>query len=146
MNFFTGQLEKAVPPGFELKIAFFFPVDIGKTKEWGKPVDDSSKHLFPKYSSDVFISIDPTKLDTVFIDGRFRVACVLQTILNVFSNKSNDTIILIHDFWNREQYHSVLHYLEIVEKVDTLGVFKIKDNVDLKKVQKDYDIYKYIYN
>ena len=121
----------------------FFPIDIGKTKEWGHPEDDTAKHLFPSYSSAFFDSIDPKKLDVILVDGRFRVACVLSTILHTYSSDHNNQIIMIHDFWQREYYHDVLNYLEVIDKVDSLGVFKVKDGIDIDLVRKDYDAYKF---
>lgn len=123
------------------KRLFFHYVDIGATKEWGHPVSNDSKDLFPKYSQDIFRSLDLKKLDTVFIDGRFRVACLLSVILNTPSTAG--PIILFHDFWNREKFHVVLKYVTEIERVDTLGVFRIKEDLDLSLVQEDYDIYKY---
>ena len=86
--------------------------------------------------------MDSFNIDTVLVDGCFRVACILSVILNLSS--TDNTIILIHDFWNRDIYHTILKYLTKVDKIDTLGVFRIKDNVDLTLVKQEYDIYKYI--
>ncbi|TYB77000.1 hypothetical protein [Bizionia myxarmorum] len=124
------------------KRLFFHHVDIGQTGRWGFPVSKDLENLFPNYSNSIFKSLDSNNIDTVLIDGRFRVACVLSVILN---RASNDNIsILIHDFWNRKDYHTVLKYLTEVDKMDTLGVFKIKDNLDLVLVKEDYNIYKYV--
>ncbi|WP_232473249.1 hypothetical protein [Brachyspira sp. SAP_772] len=60
-------------------------------------------------------------IDTILVDGRFRVACVLNSIFYC-----RNAVIIIHDFFNREYYNVLLNYLDIVEKADTLGVFKIK--------------------
>ena len=76
------------------------------------------------------------------IDGRFRVACTLKTISECYKNR--DLEILIHDFWDREEYHILLKYLHEVDRADTLGVFVIKTNFDLIAIMKDYDLYKYI--
>ena len=74
------------------------------------------------------------------IDGRFRVACTLKLILEC--HKNSDLKILIHDFWDREEYHVVLRYLDIVDKADTIGLFSIKEPVDLESVRTDYGAYK----
>ncbi len=118
-----------------------FHVDIGSTGEWGKPIDNSDKEKFPNYSSHIFTLIDKDSIDTVLIDGRFRVACALITILEC--NQNNNLQIMIHDFWNREEYHVLLKYFDVINKVDTLGVFKIKNNIDLNAVRDDYEFYKY---
>ena len=121
---------------------YFHYVDIGKTGRWGYPTSNDSKKSFPNYSNSIYNLFDFNKIDTVLIDGRFRVACVLSVILNMSSHPN--IIILIHDFWNREKYHIVLKYLTKVHEVDTLGVFSVKDNADLNMVKQDYEIYKYI--
>jgi len=130
---------------FEKRRLHFFLINIGVTKGWGYPVNDSSKHLFPQYSSNIFKNVDVENLDTFFIDGRFRVACTLKVILQVSAFDNRNKIILIHDFWNcnREYYHVVLNYLEIIEMVDSLGVFKIKENLNISDVENDYEQYKY---
>src|SRR5690606_18687438 len=56
-------------------------VNIGPTKSWGFPIDETYKEKFPDFSSEIYEKINPIELDTVLVDGRFRVACVLQTIL-----------------------------------------------------------------
>ena len=55
--------------------------DIGKTGDWGMPVDDTQKHLFTDYwhaaySYCVASGIAP---DLVFIDGRFRAVTALAS-------------------------------------------------------------------
>ena len=121
---------------------FFHLVDIGKVKNWGFPDGESSKNLFPNYSSAIFNEIDCSKLDTVFVDGRFRVACTLSTIINLASLEN--LVVLIHDFWIREEYHIVLKYLTEIDRADTLGVFRIKKGIDLEAVKQDYEVYKYV--
>jgi hypothetical protein len=125
----------------ENKRIFIHIVNIGPTTDWGYPKSDNDKQLFQAYSSRIFESINIKLIDLVFIDGRFRVACILKTILSCYQN--DGLKILIHDFWNREYYHIVLKYLQVVKQVDTIGLFTIKNNIDLKSVQKDYETYKF---
>jgi hypothetical protein len=116
-------------------------VNIGKTSNFGYPTDFSNLKLFEEYSKGIFVKLPAAKIDTVLIDGRFRVACTLQSILNLGKNK--DLIIMIHDFWNRKEYHIVLKYLEVAEKIDSLAVLKLKNDINLKEVENDYNQYKY---
>lgn len=125
---------------FENRRVFLFPVDIGPVRQWGLPESDKHKNLFPSYSSDVFALIDSKRVDLVLIDGRFRVACVLKVILEC--NRNENLRILIHDFWNRDHYHIVLKYLDVVEKMETMGLFSIKEDVSLALVAEDYEAYK----
>ncbi|WP_248723368.1 hypothetical protein [Seonamhaeicola sp. ML3] len=129
---------------FEGKRLDFFHVNIGPTIEWGNPADDSSKSLYPNFSSQVFEKINPEMLDTIFIDGRFRVACILKTIIHLHnSGNYHNKIIMVHDFWNREYYHEVLRYLKIMRKIDTFGVFCLKENLDINDVKEDYNHFKF---
>lgn len=118
----------------------FHHVDIGETRDWGFPVSNAAEHLFPRYSTEVFSQLDASKLDTVLIDGRFRVACTMSTILHLPPGR--DATILIHDFWNREdKYGSVHEHLDLIERADLLAVFKVKEDVDLDRVRADYEAY-----
>ncbi len=122
------------------KRLFIHYVDIGATKAWGYPVSEEKMEQFSDYSTTIFTQIDPTIIDLVLIDGRFRVACTMNTILHCHSNKNFN--IVFDDFWNREHYHVVLDYLDIIEKADNLALFKIKENVDLKMAEVVYNKYK----
>ena len=130
--FYIRRMEKS-----RLKL---FHVNIGRTKKWGFPSDNSQANLFPEYSSELFRKADKVA-DTILIDGRFRVACTLKAILEYYNHKN--TRYIIHDFWNRPEYHIVLKYLNEIDSSDTLCVLKIKDIVDLNAVENDYNIYKY---
>lgn len=105
-------------------------VDIGPTKEWGYPVDDSHKEKFPLYSE--AIMNHEQGFDFVLVDGRFRVACTLNAIKHALDTQQDISAatIFIHDFWNRRDYHSVLEFLDTVEKAESAGVFKIKSGID----------------
>ena len=126
---------------FENKRLFVTFVDIGHTREWGLPASDDARNLFPSYSSNIFKVINNKAIDLALVDGRFRVACTLKIILECHAN--NNLEILIHDFWNREEYHVVLKYLDTVDKADTIGLFSIKKNVDLNLVKRTYEAYKF---
>ena len=115
-------------------------VNIGKTKEFGFPADEKHKDLFPNYSKSVYEINDITDFDTIFIDGRFRVACTLAAILNT----KQDTKIILHDYAKRENYHIIEHFLDKIESADTMVVFKKKDNINIDEVKDLYEKYKYI--
>jgi hypothetical protein len=102
-----------------------FHVDIGPTGAWGTPSDTTQASKWPKYYTSVWSRLSETP-DLIFVDGRFRVACILYSLLKCEAN----SIYVIHDFWNREHYHCVLEFLDCVDKADTLGVFKAKQTID----------------
>ena len=117
-------------------------IDNGPTRECGNPTDESRKESWPFYSGGVFALKGINDTDTVLIDGRFRVACGLAAIKNL----KKDTKILVHDFPDRPHYHKLLDYLDIVDSADQLVVFKIKDNINMSQLDKDYEEYKYIFD
>lgn len=114
--------------------------DIGPTKEWGYPTLQHDER-FKNYSSAVFEIIGSQIIDTVLIDGRFRVACAINSIIML---NEQPPIIMIHDFWQRPQYNILLKYLELIDSIDSLVVFKIKEGINLTDLHTDYDKYKYI--
>ncbi len=121
----------------------FYHIDIGEIKSWGWPLDYSKHDNYPNYSKLIFSSLDPKfvkDIDTVFVDGRFRVACVLSVLLNCNKNVT----IIIHDFTNRDHYHILLNFIEKVESADTLVVFRVKQNIDLDEVHKLLEKYQYV--
>lgn len=120
-----------------LKVVF---IDIGETKSWGFPVDENDSENFYKFSSEIFKITDASKYDLILVDGRFRVACTLQSVLNCQYNK--DLKILIHDYSFRDEYRIAEKYLEKIESVNSLFVFKVKDGIDDNELKKDYEKYK----
>jgi hypothetical protein len=116
----------------------FHIINIGETSKWGCPKYSSTKPLWPNYSLSVFSK--KSKHDLVFVDGRFRVACTLSRILNTAENCK----IMIHDFWIRQEYHVLLGYLDVLGKVDTLGVFSRKKDLDIQRVQSLLKKYQYL--
>jgi hypothetical protein len=65
---------------------------------------------------DFIDTLDIPKLDVVFIDGRARTDCAYK-VLNYIDE---DSIVFIHDFWPREEYHKVFDYYdEVVSVKDT---------------------------
>ncbi len=117
----------------------FHHIDIGRVGAWGTPLDMDRKESFPNYSSQIFQS--KNDFDIVFIDGRFRIACVLATLLYCNPN----TKILIHDFNNRPQYHKIIEFLDFVDTCDSLAEFRPKDNIDRTKLLVAYEDFKYNY-
>lgn len=101
--------------------------DIGPTVALGRPAEESSREKWPTYATAPWALVDLDGLDVVLIDGRFRLACIMQTVMRV----SPETLIVIHDFWNRPAYHPALAYLDTVAQVDSLGVFTRKPDYNL---------------
>jgi len=104
-------------------------IDIGPLAKWGNPADKSSAIKWPIYYTQIWQNLDG-RPDLVIVDGRFRVACTLMTLLKC----SENTRIILHDFWSRPHYHIVLDFLELIERVDDIGVFYPAKHLDWRKV------------
>jgi len=92
-------------------------VDIGETVQWGFPKRPPADHQIEAYLSEVGRA---GEADLILIDGRYRVAAAASAYLA--SNR--DTTIVIHDYAPRAYYHRVREFLELVESVEELAVFR----------------------
>ena len=74
--------------------------------------------------------------DIILIDGRFRVACGLD----IFSKIKYDTLVLIHDYNDRKEYHVLEKYYIKVKSWDALAAFFKNPNVSFvpEDVYKNY--------
>jgi hypothetical protein len=94
-------------------------VDIGQTVEWGRPKDESARDRWPDYYRSVW-NLDQARIsDLCLIDGRFRVACFMNTLLNC----RRDALIMVHDFNSRAYYHDIKRVARQICGVDDLAVF-----------------------
>ena len=115
-------------------------IDIGPVGDWGMPRNEQNKGNWPLYSTS--INTNNLKPEVILVDGRFRVACLIQTIL--YSTKNNlDPIILLHDC-NRNEYNPGKELLTCLDQVGTLAVFKLKSKYQLEDLELLYHKFKYI--
>lgn len=91
---------RANPPAGHVAIHH---VDIGPTREWGHPADDSGFRRWPGYPFSVWDRADFAHPDVVLIDGRFRAACLVAVALRI----TRPVVALFDDYRGRKAYHSV---------------------------------------
>jgi hypothetical protein len=115
-------------------------VDIGETVRWGRPKDERQRHLWPNYSLMPFN--DFKDYDLVLVDGRFRMACALNALLNA----AGDFTLLVHDYTLRKQLHRFVWtgLYEKVQVVDSLGVFKPRPVTNRSRIQRALVRYQYL--
>ena len=107
-------------------------IDIGPVGEWGYPIDESRLRDWPRYHTQIWRSMGGSP-DAVLVDGRFRVACLLQAIVHC----KPDAMLLFHDFRDRAAYHVVLNHCDVLARVDTLAVLRVRPQVGGKAVLHD---------
>lgn len=97
-------------------------IDIGKTRDWGRPVDESEIEKWPAYSEKPwnYIKEKNFKPDLILIDGRFRVATLIQAW-----RFAPGCTVLFDDYKKRTHYHKVEELIKPTKIVGRIGVFKI---------------------
>uniref|UniRef100_Q07SM7 Uncharacterized protein n=1 Tax=Rhodopseudomonas palustris (strain BisA53) TaxID=316055 RepID=Q07SM7_RHOP5 len=86
--------------------------DVGPVGEWGRPISYERRQIFSEYVASIWRHSQ--KPEMVLIDGRFRVACFLTSILH----GSPGTPVFFDDYVNRPHYHIVE---EVVQRQTVCG-------------------------
>ncbi len=94
-------------------------VDIGPVRDWGYPVGQEARARWPRYHGAVWDMPDSREADLCFIDGRFRVACFAQAVLQC----GPGVLIGIHDFAMRDQYRVIHEIGREIAVADELAFF-----------------------
>ena len=110
-------------------------VDVGPTKEWGYPADPSTAPSWPQYylSPWRLITQGNSFPDLIMIDGRFRVACFLTSLIYARPK----TVILFDDYEDRPVYHCVEKHLKPDLMADRMAKFIVPEGVDEKNIMLD---------
>ena len=117
--------------------------NISPTSFYGKPLTITRpfyKRKFSNYSNLRKLTIDQTSITpgVIFIDGRFRVACFLQCLIEF----NHSFTIIFDDYFDRPYYHIVENLLiKPFDKVNNTAIFKIDhftNKTSAIKLLKDY--------
>jgi len=127
--------------GGRMKLVY---ADIGPTGEWGHPTRPDSRARWPEYSGKLAERTDGVHFDLIFVDGRFRVACLLKALKRIPYSERNVKVFAMHDYTNREHYHVVERFVRPVKTVDTLNVFQAKADIDETALDEAIATYEYI--
>lgn len=114
-------------------------VDLGEVGDWGKPKSADRYKDFWKYPASPWRKARELDLtpDTVLIDGRFRVACFLYSLLSAKSG----TTIMFDDYFDRPHYFEVEKFCSLTKRVGRSGIFKSTNNFDVGEVVSAYARY-----
>jgi len=109
-------------------------VNIGLTEQWGKPVftKPTARRLnrWRKYAQAPWSyfhrhAIEP---DVILIDGRFRAACALESLLALSDESASK--ILIDDYITRQEYRAVEEVADLTDMKGRMAVFKKRPGMD----------------
>jgi hypothetical protein len=122
----------------------FIHANLGLTEAWGVPVwtRPTKKRLTAWRSYFTAPWVDNAERfhpDLILVDGRFRVACALTSILHVTGN--SDWELLVDDYEGRPHYTIIEQYANLEKMVGRMAVFTPKKDVDLDALQRSLDAY-----
>jgi hypothetical protein len=107
---------------------------MGITKQWGMPVF-FKKRKGLRYAGAPFHHLSEKFPDFILVDGRYRVACVLETARRAYLARSVAELML-DDYEGRPRYHALEDYLGIPQRIGRAAIFAIgKTPVQEKAVQ-----------
>lgn len=97
-------------------------IDIGKTKEWGFPVDTQKHKNYWKYPMSAWTENMGFTPDVVLIDGRMRKACFCAAL----AMTQKPIRVLFDDYRKRTIYHEVECLIKPTSLVGRMAVFDVK--------------------
>lgn len=108
---------------------------------WGHPAPNCNNNQLINYSSQIYniSENDQQNIDFILIDGRFRVACCLK----LFDVINLNCKIAFDDFLDRQEYHVVLDYFNIVENTcdNRMVILEKKENIFMsQELIKKYEL------
>ena len=95
--------------------------DIGPTRAWGFPDGAGAAARFHAYALSVWDRPDLVSPDLVLIDGRFRAACLVATMLRA----TQPITVLFDDYQKRGYYHRVEQFATLEQLVGRMAVFTV---------------------
>ncbi|MGL4312020.1 MAG: hypothetical protein ACRCSU_16190, partial [Paracoccaceae bacterium] len=95
--------------------------DIGPTGEWGFPTDATGFQRYPLYALGVFDQPWFRQPEVVLIDGRFRTACFLATMLRTTA----PVTVLFDDYHDRPHYHWIEEFAAPVARAGRMARFQL---------------------
>ena len=104
-------------------------VDLGPLGKWGKPKSYKKVRNFGEYRN--WIWNQGSVPDVVLVDGRFRVACFLTSLLKA----KEGTVIIFDDYVDRENYHVVEKFISPQFYCGRQAFFRVSDINDKKRLE-----------
>jgi hypothetical protein len=129
-SFMMAVKKKALDINSNLNLQLHY-CDIGPVREWGNPIDKTKSASWSQYciAGWSYFLDSHASPDLILIDGRFRVASFLASLLFASPN----CIILFDDYFGRIQYQVVEKYITCIERAGRMACFLTPQFIDDKK-------------
>ena len=115
-------------------------INLGELENWGRPKSYEYRDQFINYISNVWNFNE--KADVILIDGRFRVACFIYSLMNAKIN----SLIIFDDYNNRAYYHVIEEIIPIYEICGRQALFKVPKNFNKKLAQELLNNFTYVFD
>ena len=115
-------------------------INLGDLENWGRPKSYEYRDQFINYISNVWNF--NKKADVILIDGRFRVACFLYSLMNAKVN----SLIIFDDYNNRAYYHVIEEIITIYEICGRQALFKVPKFFNKKLAQELLNNFMYVFD
>ena len=113
-------------------------VNLGDLENWGRPKSYQYRDQFICYISNVWNFNE--KADVILIDGRFRVACFLYSLIN----GKIDSLIIFDDYNNRPYYHVIEEIVPIYNVCGRQAFFKVPKSFNKRLAQELLNNFMYV--
>ncbi|MBC7103712.1 MAG: hypothetical protein H5U13_10970 [Parvibaculum sp.] len=142
---FLRSVRKKLAPRKDGQFIKLMPIDIGRTGAWGYPIatepTPSRIQAWRRYTEEpwkIFAErqVEP---DLILIDGRFRAACALVSILNL--KKDSNCIILIDDYEGRDEYKIVERFAVLENMHGRMAEFRTNKEFEIEEILKYIEEY-----
>jgi hypothetical protein len=119
-------------------------VNIGLTYDWGMPVFTKPTRRRVRRWEDYptapwrYLRSIGQQPDLILVNGRFRVACVLESLLSL--SPLSNTQILLDDYAERPHYQAVERFadLEMVGRMAVLRPRRLIDRIQIRRMVRQY--------
>jgi hypothetical protein len=132
---FLRAVERKLHASGSVSENHFLHANIGLTEFWGKPAFTNSTagrlrrwSRYPQLPWK-FLESDGVVPDLILIDGRFRIACMLESLTHL---DDQSTTICFDDYFDREAYSIVERFADMFDRAGRMALFRKKPNFDLQ--------------
>ncbi|MGV3551558.1 hypothetical protein [Rhizobium sp.] len=131
-RFFLRDVNKKIKgTSHQMKL---YHADVGSTGLWGRPKDQkhTRKNLerWRNYVEAPFRDIGDDFYDLILVDGRWRVACAMNTLREGAARKA--TFTLLFDDYKRKAYHKIEQFAEVTQMAGRMAAIEVVDGQMLK--------------
>lgn len=118
----SGRIAAALGAEFPEDRFLVHHADIGPTGSWGRPEGSGAYRRFHLYATGIWDHPGFRHPDVVLIDGRFRVACFLATMIRC----TRPVTVLFDDYIDRKYYHWIEELIPRDELIGRMARFTVR--------------------